>query len=340
MIYYNDSLVDLNNPKNDAEKEIADQVKTVKAKYFGERSKGYALLLYPDGRRVKNESGWLELARPFPIFTISADGLYRMSYIKQSKGADGIFKYDDGYELVYDGTRLYIDKLELIWFLTYHSEDLKKNRLAFEDTAAIAKEKVKQFSFDTELNFYLFGSSSPVTTNNKLLAEIAMAFGVRDINTMNEDEVKLALRDAIIEGEKSKDRSCNFALFLEMTKSVEKLNVLTLVRRLMASKELYFDSEEYAWFLQGSDIPFFKVKGQDLAIKEQLVLDACMNSTVQQQMLGRFSGKDTELTADTILSMKRTELQTTCKLQGIVAKPNDSNEVLQDKLLNHFGLER
>lgn len=340
MIYYDDKLIDLSNPKNEVEKEVVEQVKAVKAKYFGEKSKGYAMLLYPNGRRVMNESGWLENAKVFPVFTVSSDALYRVSNVKQSKDKDGVFRYDRGFELIIDGTRLNADKLELIWFLTYKSEDIANKTLAFEDTAAIAKEKVQQFAFDTELKFYLFGSRSPLIKDANLMIEIAKAVGIVDTHKMTDDEIRIELYDRVVAGEKRKDKSCNFNLFLELTESADKLELSTLARRLLASKELYYDSNEYSWFLQGSDTPFLKVKGTDVNIKEQLLLDACMNSTLQIQMLGKFTGKGSELTAETILAMKRPELQSTCKLQGIPNKPTEGNEVLQQKLLDHFNLER
>lgn len=338
MIYYNDVLLNLKTGTSQTELEVKQQLAELEKQYFGPNSKGVAVLRWDQGARVKNETGLWEPKRIYPIHLLSADRMWRYSSTKaiQRKGEEP--RYVDEYEYIKDETALFKDKLELIWYITYHGAEIRNKILRFEDPQKEAAKIIAAMSDDTELKFYLLGKSSPISKDEDALRSIADAFGVENQNQLNIDELKVAIYEQVTSGQKRGDRACNYAVFNELVESSEKAIYAAKTRKAIDSKDLYFDKNEYAWFLKGQDDPFLKLKGTEVDSAVSIVVDKVINSPSHAVALMKYFNEDAILTVEAIGKLKRQDLCRVAKSNKIDFSNTDKNEEIAQKIIDGLGL--
>lgn len=338
MIYYDDKLLDLRKPITEVEKEVAAQIEGLREQYFGAKSKKVARLLWPNGARTKNESGFYELPKIWAVELRSPDMMYRYSPTKATLDSSKNPVYTKGHEIVKDGTTFYEKDLEIIWYLKYQSIEFAVKQMSFEDMALVAKAKVSSMAEDTELRFYLMGKSSPIANSEDILRSMANAFGVLDVHTLSLDEIKVALYDVILDGEKKKDRICNYETFVNFTQAPSKHKNAAKAREAVKAGDLYWNKDDFAWFLKGSDSPFLRLKGSEVDSKESILIDAIITSPRYATELLKYYGEEVTLTADEVRNMKRPDLNATAKLHGVVVSNSDKNPEIVDKIIEQLGL--
>lgn len=338
MIYYNDELLDLRKPTTEVEKEVASQLSEVEKTFFGPNSKGIARLLWENGKRKKNSSGFYEIPKLYALELVSGDMMYRYSPTKATFDANKNPKYAVHHEYVRDSMTFQKKDLELIWFIKYQSAAYKAGILVFEDKAQEAKKEVSKMAEDTELRFYLMSKQSPLANDEKGLRSIAEAFGIADVRTLSMEELKLAIYDVVQDGEKKGDRICNHANFIEFTNVEGKHKIASKAREAVRTGDLVFDKDKFAWAFKGSDDVFIRIKGNEVLSKEVVLIDTIINSPRHASILRRYYGEDSELTAEEVRSMKRPDLNSTAKLHEVEVSSTDKNEVIAEKIIKHLGL--
>lgn len=338
MIYYNDELIEWKKPTTDLGKEINAQIKEVEKKFFGENAKGVAVILWDEGKRVKNPTGYWEVKRPFPVELLSSDGLTRYSPTRGVPSKDKTVNFTTHHIMIKDQMAFTASDIEFLWFLSYHCDQFAKGRLKFEDTASDASKAVDKMAEDTELRFYLMGKTSPLAKDEVSLKSIASAFGIEKINTLSLDEIKLAIYEAVQRGNKSKDTSCNYDTFIEYTQAPKKHKIASRVREAIRAKDLHFDKEKFAWFLKGDDNSFLQLKGTEVQSKDSILITTVVNSPRHTDWLLKYYGEGSTLTADEIRAMKRPDLNSTAKMNGLEFSNSDKNAEIAEKLIVHLGL--
>lgn len=340
MIYYNDELIEWRkpNPTNELAKEINKQISDLKEKFFGKNGKGLVTLLWPQGKRMKNSSGEWELKRPYPVELLSADGLMRYSPVRATTNKDKQHVFTEHHLMIKDGMSFTENDIEFIWFLNYYSAPFRNKVLLFEDTAGEAKKQVDKMAEDTELRFYLMGKTSVLANDEVCLRSIAEAFGVEAIHTLTLDEVKLAIYDAVQDGTKHKDPVRNYDTFIEFTQAPQKHKDAAKVRDAIRKGDLYFNKDEFSWFLKGDDTPFLRLKGNEAGSKEGILIDLIIKNPRYSSALNKYYGTEVTLTAEEVRGMTRPDLNSTAKLYGVEVSNSDKNPVLMQKIIDHLGL--
>lgn len=338
MIYYNDVLLNWKTGSSQAELDVRKQIEDLEKKFFGPNAKGVAVVRWDQGARVKNETGLWEPKRLYPVCLLSADRMWRYSSTRaiNKKGEDPI--YVDQFEFLKDETAYFKDKIELIWYFTYHAADFPAKILRFEDPEKEAAKIVSQMSDDTEVKFYLLGKSSELSKNEDALRSIAEAFGVDDVHTLNIDELKVAIYEKVTEGQRRNDKACNYDVFMEFVQESVKSAYAAKARKAIADKDLYFDRSEYAWFLKGQQDPFLRLKGTEVDSAVSIVVDKVINSPSHAVALMKFFNEEATLTADAVRKLKRPDLLRIAKANNIVFSNQDKNEEIVQKIIDGLGL--
>jgi len=216
MIYKNEVLINWKNPVSKDDVLVRDEIIEVKNKYFSDNTHKAVKILYPAGEPDLSQGGFPQL-KVFLIPLTSTDGEWRWSAAKMTtKTKTNPKGFVDHHYTIRHGDVLREKDIEFIWFLKNRSSQLNK-RIFIEDLEGKATEKVKELASDADIKFMLMGNKSPIANDEKLIREVASIFGLRDVEKLKINELKLALYERVLEGEKSKDKYVNFERFEEIT---------------------------------------------------------------------------------------------------------------------------
>jgi hypothetical protein len=341
MIYYNDELVDLNKV-NVISKEVNIQIKALKAKYFTENGRGCAVLLYPKGKRRRNGTGYYEPRRPFMVPLVSADGMYRFSeykpHIEQGKSP----AYPEAHKLVRDDTALYEEDIEFLWLLTHHCKEVEKGMLRIKDPEAEAKKKNEVYKEETDLRYFLFGTSSPLNVNPEegleVLKSLASAVGLKNAHYMEEEELKSSLFDLFKEGDRVHDPVVNYDTFLELTSSDTKRRALITARDAITKGKLKFEKHLYSWRLEGHDDIFLKLTGSQMAQAEDLLLKCVVSDEMKRIWLLSYMGVKQACSVAELEKIEWKALKSLARYLNVETFKTDTNPEIIRKVAEKLGI--
>lgn len=308
MLYYNDEPVLWNKKQGltEIEKKVREEIEGsdgIRQKYFGGNTSGKVRLLYPKGA-VKNES-MMGMERPklYPIPLNSPDGQWRWTKAKKSKKG-----YVDSHKYITHSTVLKEKEVEFLWFLEQHSSAL--GRVIFiEDLEAKAKEEVEEMGADAALTFMLMNEYSPIFKNNKLIREVAEIFNVTGVSEMKENQTRIALYNAIKEGE-GKDSFINFKTFDSFVNGTEARDIAHSVRVAITDKLVGYNMKDRAWYIMSGkeySEKLMGIKAGDATLRDELLIKEVINNVNVKERLFSALGITTE---DTLEGLRELDANT------------------------------
>lgn len=344
MIFYNGALVDWKNencdyPDTDTVSKIRTTITEIKKNNFSEDKKGFCQLRYPNGVRVKNKSGLYEPKKKFFLDLVSYDGKWRWS---PSMPRNGRFSYKNGnHYKVEDSEWFYEKDLELIWFLQTHCPQVKNGKVYFEDFDKKAGEEIKKMTENIDIQYAIFSEKSPVAKKMKLLRDVADAFGVEGVNKLTRNELKTALYNAVVEGEKNNSKYVNLKKFEELTDNEAKMKATQNIRKAINNDELKFKKADNTWYIynDGEYIePMLKLKLNEYKDRDHLLLEKVLGDKKFKSKVYAELGIEPETRAE-VEELDFHVLKKMCGDEEIAIEKSDRKEDLVSKYCSHLEIE-
>ena len=340
MIYYLDNPVvwDKNLKKTETRSQIEqlvyDEIAEIRNRYFGDKGIGRVKLLYPAGKPKEKDGGWTIL-KQFPIPLWSTDGSWRWTSARKPQGKD----YVDHHIFVKHATVFTEKDIEFLWFLKNRSSML--NKFVFiEDLEEEAKTKNEAMSSDADIRFMLLGSRSPIAKDDKLIRQVAEIFGLKEVEKKGIEQIKQDLYNALVEGEKMKDRFCNYQKFEELTQG--DLRRKAAYQAKCAINDGIVKYKDRAWWIVNGNLfeeKLVTIKAGEGDYREQLFIDEVVNNASVRSRLFAALGVEEITTAKDFSELDRVTLQRKCKEVGIKVDTKDTNEDMVEKLCKHYNID-
>lgn len=339
MIFYNGNLVDWKNDRDELSNDIRRTITEFKSKHFGEDKKGFCQIRYPNGIRVKNQSGYYEPKKAFFLDLVSSDGIWRWS---DRVPRNGRFSYPNGNHFkVEDSFHFTEENAELAWFLEAHSPQFKSGKVYFEDFEVAAEKEAKKRIEDVEISYAIYSHKSPVANKIGLLRDVADIFGVENVKKLTKHELKNSLFDAIKQGEKNGSKYVNLKKFEEITDSEAKLRAARIVRKAIHNDELKYKHSDKTWYScdNGNYIePLLKLKPNETANKEEVLLEKVLDDKTFKGKVYAELGVSDYTTRSEVEELGYNALIKMCSDEGIVLK-DKKMETAVAEYCNKMGID-
>lgn len=317
MIYYNGVLVRWNGKKEgeytETEQEVRDEIegsKGIRQQYFADDTPKKVCLLYPRGKPKAEEADGFNPLKLFPIPLNSGDGQWRWTRsIRGAVSKTNRTGFTDHHRNITHSTKLKEKDIEFVWFLLNRSAVMNKY-VFIEDLEGDAKKEVDSMATTADIKYMITGNKSPIARDEDLIREVAAVFGVRDVDKMKFNQIKIALLDAVIEGQEMKDKFVNFEKFEELTEGNTKRRAAFIARTCIQDKVVGY--KDRAWYLMSGksfEEKLVNVNAKDAAYREQLFIDEVVNNPNVQDRLYSAIGESDEVTLGGLRELERPALQ-------------------------------
>jgi len=310
MIYRNDVLINWKNPQTLDDELVSTEIIDVKNRYFSDNTHRIVKVLYPRGEPKAADIGMYQQLKIFPIPLWSTDGEWRWSKSKRTnKTKTNPSGFVDHHRNIRHQDVFTEKDLEFLWFLSNRCSALNK-KVFIEDLEEKAKTKVQEMATDADIKYMLMGKSSPVAKDEKLIRQVADIFGLRDTSKMQINEVKLALYDAILEGEKMGDKFVNFVKFEQITEGNVMRKAAYLARTAINDGMVGY--KDHAWWIMSGrsyEEKLLGIKATEAAFRDQVLIDEVVNNANIRDRLFSVMGETNEITIDDLRDLDRPALQ-------------------------------
>jgi hypothetical protein len=342
MIYYLDELVNWKNPKTDIEKGVKSAIEEIREKYFGDNKPNVVKLLNIRAEPIVNGSGYYEPTKQFPIRFINKTGEWRYTKVmpKVDKNGTTFISY---YELMSYMKYLYETDIEYIYYLLTHCESIISGRITVVDDEAIATATVASMSSDLELRYQLYAPSSPIANDKSLLGDIAITFGIKDVDSIGINQLKNRIYDVVTNGDSQNHRFINTKSFMELIGNEEKRRVAKVIHNSVKTGDLVYSNKDYGWhFVEGGRVNpeiILSVAGRDSSSAIQYLINECAsNEKIRKDIYG-YLGLKSGISADQFRSLNILTLREKCKKDEVQISNivNKSKEELVEALCAHHG---
>jgi len=316
MIYYLDELVNWKDPKSRIEKDVRDAIETIREKYFGENRPNVVKFLNNRAKTVQNTSGYYEPMKKFPLRFVNRAGDWRYTKSMPKSTKDGP-SFIAPFELMSYIKYMYEVDIEYIYFLIIHCESVLSGRITLIDDEAIATAKAVTMATDLELRYHLFSESSPIAKDRALLSDIAVTFGVTDVDALGINQLKNRIYELVTAGDNSSHRFINTQSFMELIGNEEKRKVAKVIYGAVKRGDIVYSNKDYGFhFVEGGKVNteiIFSVAGRDASSATQIFISECAsNDKIRQDVYG-YLGVVGGLTVEEIRNKNIHMLRATCK---------------------------
>lgn len=338
MILYDNTKLDWENGSDPKEKLVRDEITEIKNKYFRSGEKKVCLL-YPRGEPRPDEADGFNVLKMFPIPLNSANGRWRWT-VGAVVWRNGNPEYSDYHRYVKHRDYLTEKDAEFLWFLLNRSNVIN-HRIFIEDLEADAEKEVKKTASRAYVEFMLMDSHSPISSNHKLIREVAAVFGIKNADNIGINQVKVALKDELIRGQEMGDKFTNFDKFEELVNGEAMREAAFTARQAIVNKDVGFKDNAW-WIMSGTsyDEKLMQITSKDRPYKEQVFVDEVVNNANVRDRLYSALGKVEGVTVDKLRELDRTVLmnkyadETGEKLPATTKK-----EEAIEKLCGVYGIE-
>jgi len=306
MIYRNDVLIDWS--KGDGlsrdEKLVREEIIEIRNQYFADGTEKRVRILYPKGEISDGSNLGYERPRMFQVPLNSADGQWRWSANRMTNKG-----YVDHHRSIRHGDILHEKDVEFLWFLKNRSAVMNKY-VFIEDKEADAKGQVDEIATDADIRFMIMGSKSPIAKNDGLLREVADIFGVRGVETMQPNQVKVALLDALKDGQSVGDKFVNYERFDALTDGDTVRRVAHTARRAIADRIVGYKDSAW-WVMAGRNYEekLMTLKSSERQFRDQVFIDEVGSNPSLRDRLFSAMGEEEEITMDVLRELDRPALQ-------------------------------
>lgn len=344
MIYYDGELVDYTNKKCDTPEAVLvrEQMAELHNKFFEKNAPGYAIIRFPKGARKKDEvtGNWYH-PKPFPVFHKSADRMWVYARSKKTVIKDKE-TYGDAFTVIRDPHMIQKKDIEFLWFLVYHSSDVKHKLLIVENLEEKAKKEANDIASDVDIRFMIYGKSSPIASNDALFREIGTIFDIKEAKRMGINQLKNAIYSAVSEGEKTKNRFINFEVFERLTNGKKSLRTSLIVREAINDGSVKFNTKDYKWYLaSGQEFvePILSVKLENLSHKEELLIEAALSDGSVKGAIFSALGRADYESCEELREFSKQQLMGMASRYECDVQNTDTGEKLVEKICSKIGLE-
>ena len=343
MIYYLNELVNWKDPKTTVEKEVKKAIEAIREKYFGDDKPNVVKLLNNRAKTVQNTSGYYEPMKKFPIRWVNkvGDWRYTKSMPKIDKNGPS---FASPYELMSYMKYLYEVDIEYIYFLLTHCESVLTGRITLVDDEAIAMASSTSMAADLDLRYNLFAESSLVGKDKALLSDIAVTFGVKDVDSLGINQLKNRIYELVTGGDSSSHRFINTRSFMELIGNEEKRKVAKVIYEAVKRGDLSYSNNDYGWhFVEGGKINpeiILSVAGKDSSSAIQYLINECTsNEKIRKDVYG-YLGVKGHSTIDSYRNMNILELRELIKKEEVPISNlvNQKKETLIETLCAFHGI--
>lgn len=233
-----------------------------------------------------------------------------------------------------------VDKAIYLMFISEHGVSYS-NKIYYEDRKKEAQKYVQSKASMSAVNYYLYDEDSPLTEQD--IRTIAMSLGISkaDDEKFSLDEVKMQLETAIVNGEKTGDKSINYQAFKEHVKGGENVIFLANIQKMFDENVVLFDDVHCDfWILDESGKKldrFFKISTQDIYRKEKLLMAWLRSNptyleTVEKRIGVSSLDIETRLTKEELDKMNWNTLRFTAKKMNVNTYGKERKEVIKEIL--------
>ena len=332
MIFYLDKHVEWNKRSgSELEQQIRSEMEKIEAEYFSDKSLGYVKVIYPKGEPDPDHRVF-GILKKYPVSLKSADGAWRYSKSRPRVEKSGQLTYDDHHLMVTHKTVLTKKDIELVWFLKYKSPAVRSKKIYLENLEEEAKEEVLQLSDDADIRYMLFGNGSPIAKDSKLLSDVASIFGVKDVDKIGLNQIKVALFEKLVEGNKRKDRFVNFAKFEELTEGTQKRKAAFLTRGAIADGIVGYRDRAW-WLKEGREFveKLLDIRPVDVEYRAELLIEEVIKNANIRSRLFSAIGEDETMTLEDLRLLDRPVLMRLAGDKGIGDKM--SNTIKKEEII-------
>jgi len=348
MIYYNGEFVNYKEPKLDTSGQgeaVRKQMDDINARFFNPKSAGFAIIRYPKGaRKLDPVTGTPYPPKPFAVSNRSQDRMWVYSKVRPTLDAKGNQTFIEPNTYVRDPymCRANDTDKEFLWFLINHSSAVRAKILFVEDLEEEARKEARKNADDIDVKFIIYGKQSPVSRDEQLLRDVALALGIQDVQKKGIYQVKNALYGIVTEGERTNNKFVNFDIFDKLVNGRKSLKTATTIRSAIGDGTLKFNKSDYTWYLaQAGDLidAVMKVAFADIAHKEDKLIDAALkDDTIRATIFGALGLPEFD-SVEELKEFRIQALQTMCKTMEIATTPTDKKDDLIKKICDKRGIK-
>jgi hypothetical protein len=341
MIFYLDKLVDWNRRTglSELERQVKEEIEQIRSEFFSENSPQLVRLIYPKGaaEKVHHVHGVL---RKFPIDLLSPDGVWRYSKSRPKMLKSGKLDYGDRHLFVLHTNKFSEKDIELIWYLKNKASSLKNGKVYIENLEAEAKQQVEEMSTEADIRYMIMGNTSPVAKNEKLIKEAAEIFGVKDVDKMKINQIKMSLYDKIVEGEKAKDRFANFNKFEEIVEGNVKRKAAFITRRAINDSIVGYRDRAW-WIKEGREYveKLINIRPVDVEQRVELLIEEVINNPNIRSRLFAVMGESENTTVEELWELDRPTLMRHAKDRGLPTSTKSTKTELVEMLCKDMEIE-
>jgi len=342
MLYYDGQLVAWQDKSQEGvAATVRGQIEELRSRFFAKDAPGFAILRYPKGQRKKNVSGYWENKRIYTLDHRSFDGMWVYSKFKKKQKKDGTEDYGDKFTVIRDPHVIQAKDIEFLWYVVYQSSAYKAKRVHIEDLEGEAEVKAKELGSFVDVQYLIYGKTSPIVNDRKLFTEIATVFGVKDVERKGLFQLKNEIYSLVTNGETSGNRFVNVTQFDKLASGSLVRRTSYLIRSAINDGTLKFLTKDYSWWLMAGNTPMeslFGVNLKDMANKEELLMEAVLNDAALKGTIFSALGSDQFESADELRGYDRKNLMSMAKRYNIEFTISDKKEDIVKKLCEYLKL--
>ena len=237
-----------------------------------------------------------------------------------------------------------VDKAIYLLFLS--DSCVKGGKFYLVDKKAEAKKYVESKGKLSAVSFLLYEEESPLTDHDVRMIAMSMGISKADNSDVSIEEVKMALEEKIIEGERTGDKFCNYKTFKEHSKLGDQVRLLANIQKMYDKGFLSFDDVTCTFYYHFDEEmkekeKVWQISPIDEYQKDKVFLRYLQNNPIWRETLEKRLGVDTTdifktVTKEDLDGMSYEEKKLLGKRLGVKAF-GLSNEKLNEAILEKVG---
>ena len=252
---------------------------------------------------------------------------------------------DITYDIVID--RKDVNAIDKAMYLIFFCEcGVKSGRFVLVDKKAEAKKYVESRAMLSAVSYMLYDDESPLMDEDVRMIAMSLGISKADDKSFSIEEVKVALENKIIEGEKTGDKFCNYKTFKEHAKLGDQVRLLANIQKMYDKGFLSFDDVTCTFYYHFDEEmkekeKVWQISPVDEYQKDKVFLRYLQNNPIWRETLEKRLGVDTTdifktVTKEDLDGMSYEEKKLLGKRLGVKAF-GLSNEKLNEAILEKVG---
>ena len=177
------------------------------------------------------------------------------------------------------------------------------------DKKAEAKKYVESRAQLSAVSYMLYDDESPLMDEDVRMIAMSMGISKADNKNVSIEEVKMELEKAIIEGEQTNDKFCNYKTFKEHAKLGDQVRLLANIQKMYDKGFLSFDEVTSTFYYHFDEEmkekeKIWQISPIDAYQKDKVLLKYLQNNPIWKETLEKRLGVDTTNLFDSITKEK------------------------------------